>query len=417
VTAMGVIFFLSMSMAQAQDPRPLISDAVQFRETREQFNKSYQAIKTADQLEKFLNTESDAVTYKNLPPDLQYYVIQMSLIRPFRGFAQKVSDLLRRAPGSPKPELLDSSRELSGVLGMTKTPWSLGSLWIHAPDPDYKKPWTRMSDLQNMLAGSLKPTWLVAKDRLQALATSGVSFLFDSSYIIAGAPAPTVVGPAEVLANIYALNMALHDINLFCSYNREEYFKVHAELHHKPMITARARGKILLGHPDYLTIRKDGQASDVSSRRMMMEAFDDLTSASVALTLSWETLKNKAENQYTLLRPSRWISRVELKQPLVDNLKKLTVKLSDYVTVQVVPATDNVSVSLFNFYQVVPDLKSLLPSRYTSSGKALGWNLAAYSGFVNVEEQNDAYIDKVTRVMSQSLGGLYDSSPLFQVIE
>jgi hypothetical protein len=431
-----------------------------------------QQLKTGDELEALLNKYADPEFNKTLTPDVQYFTLELGLLRPYRGFFPRLRPLLEgenQAVHSAAVSMIKSMSE-TGQIYFPGEEWSAVNEYLTVPSEKSPQPaFKSIPEFQDFLANKVAPLMSQTRNKMVLLIQARESndngpFIFDNKaiYGIGTFEGDEVVDRytehdfPEMWTAASRISMGLHLIYSFCAYNLNDGLKAYgslASLYGKNAISfltnrddlgvsSRDRTKAVRKYPRFLTIRTENASNATAGAgsdprgigyRLMARSLTELRAAQAYSKKAWVYLARMKENPHSLIDPGRFKAK-QLQERYALNIKNIDGVLAGAYPVHSPITGKTVSINVPEFFTNPPaDIKTLmpiswdqhpkeaytqnkkLPYRYFKAGSATGWDNAAWAPYVKVSGDSSAMKENL-RTLRLSWGMKFVSRPIDTVL-
>lgn len=361
---------------------------VGFKKFREEFLSAV----TAEQLETLL--DKSQAHYEDYPPEVQYFVAQMQIVRPLRGIVYRMIPLVESSNAfrSAASTQLKSIASILRIYLPTQQ-WQGRFDFFVSPSVNASdnRQFVNVSEFQAYVSGVILPAFVEAKKRIFAIYSKQWStpFIWDNKmWFGVGSFGDDldryrVHGPAEMAMSLANLSSSIQSMAVFCAYDLDDTVKVVRDLGYLEGVDG-FKFSALFGndmgvsseqrvthvfnkYKNFLTLRKE--LDGTYAKRMLEMAFTQVKDAVYYYDLAWKHLESGAADEFALLdpaivKPSK--RSIDLQINTWKDLINGKTSLRSPITGEVV------EVDLPNFYLNPPkDLKSLFPVAFDQSPKHL----------------------------------------------
>jgi len=405
------------------------------------FRDKFLKVKTADQLEALL-VEGEK-NYDSYPIDLQYFVAQFELIRPYRSIVYRLRPVFEKNRSVQSFAVTTLKSIASGLrIYLPTSQWEAGFEYITVPSVNdgqgQNRQFKTIPEFQAFLI-SIVPEYKKALTRIiniykthpEAEIVWDNKLLYGPGTFEDSLDRYRLHASSEIAGTISAGFMSLQAIYAFCSYNQNDLLEVYEALGRLVGINGFDRLFSELGISDenrhgvlmrpnfknFLTLLPIGEST------YMRAALQYLRMAVSYLDASWKIKATDASNDYAWFNPLKLQADrrvIDLRIANMVDIVKGKTPLRSVVTGEVA------EVNYPEFYMNPPkDIKRLFPVEFDRTpqfktvngqsgksyeyrnyfrGRAIGWDAKAWAPYIPSISQNSD-VGVALRIFNQSWGG------------
>lgn len=384
------------------------------------FRDEFLTIKTADQLDSFLNRIS--VNYSHYPNDVKVVASNLLMLKPLRGIEVRSKKLLDSHTSAARRLKMIVGHALRNVDLFYNVDQGqvLREFVSTLPKSSTASAIPSISHFQNYLVLEVMPVLDHTARNISAIEKSidnNTYYVFDNKFTYGsesfqdGMLRFRSYGKAELnfmLTNIYA---TLHEMSFVSAYDLNDLFVVSDLLKYDQIFTkfigfsflgvAEERVNAVKKNKGFLKFREEN-----FSKKMMSNSYIYLTQAVDGAIKTWNLINERPYSTNLMINDEKMKSSYDKTNIALTNLASL-IEDKGFHPIRSHVTGEVVFVNLNAFFNNPPrDLSVFLPNKFDNKyGKATGWNLASISPYVKSNEAGLDSMDKVVRVLSQASGG------------